>query len=76
MTASSYTKMLKQLITKPAIMKRFLKHNKPKDRKFGINVHTCERCGRRGGHISKYGINLCRQCFRETAIDIGFKKYN
>ncbi len=76
MTASSYTKMLSQLKTKPVILKRFLKHNKPKDRKYGINVHLCKRCGRRGGHISKYGLDLCRQCFRDIAKNIGFKKYS
>ena len=26
--------------------------------------------------IEKYGLNLCRQCFREIAADIGFKKYS
>jgi len=24
--------------------------------------------------IRKYGLNICRQCFREKADDIGFKK--
>lgn len=31
-------------------------------------------CTNRHGLIRKYGINLCRQCFREYANDIGFKK--
>jgi hypothetical protein len=26
--------------------------------------------------IRKYGIDMCRQCFRERAVDIGFVKYN
>jgi len=26
--------------------------------------------------VSRYGINLCRQCFREVAPKMGFKKYN
>ena len=25
--------------------------------------------------VRKYGLNLCRQCFREVAEKIGFKKY-
>ncbi|EZA51216.1 40S ribosomal protein S29, partial [Ooceraea biroi] len=35
----------------------------------------CSRaCANRHGLIRKYGLNLCRQCFREYAADIGFKK--
>lgn len=36
---------------------------------------TCSRvCAHRAGLIRKYGLNICRQCFREKADDIGFKK--
>ncbi|HIQ38408.1 MAG TPA: 30S ribosomal protein S14 [Methanothermococcus okinawensis] len=36
---------------------------------------VCRRCGREGrGIIRKYGLNLCRQCFRELAPKLGFKK--
>ena len=76
MTGSDWKKILKQLRNKPAGMEKFLKHNKPKDRKIGIAVKKCGRCGRFGGHIKSYGLNLCRQCFREIAEDIGFKKYS
>ncbi len=76
MTASDWRKILKQLRNKPAIMERFLKHNKPKERKTGIAVRKCERCGRFGAHIKSYGLNLCRHCFREIAEEIGFKKYS
>ena len=76
MTASDWKKLLKQLKNKPAIMQKFIKHNKPKDRKFGIAVKKCERCGRFGAHISSYGLNMCRQCFRDIAVEIGFKKYS
>ena len=76
MTASDWRKLLKQLEKKPAKLQRFLKHCKPKDRKFGIASKKCIRCGRFGGHISKYGLHLCRQCFREIAEELGFKKYN
>jgi small subunit ribosomal protein S14 len=35
----------------------------------------CRRCGRKQGLVGKYDINLCRQCFREVARSMGFKKY-
>jgi len=76
MTASDWKKILKQLQGKPEKMQKFLKHNKPKERKIGIAAKKCERCGRYGAHIKSYGLNLCRQCFRETAVEIGFKKYS
>ena len=31
-------------------------------------------CAHRAGVIRKYGLNVCRQCFREKAADIGFVK--
>jgi len=76
MTASDWNKVAKQLQKKPVIMQRFLKHCKPKDRKFGIAAFKCSRCGRFGAHIKQYNLHLCRQCFREIAEEIGFKKYN
>jgi len=76
MTVSDWNKILKQLRKKPAKLKRFLKHNKPIERKTGIAKKKCERCGRFGAHISSYGLNLCRHCFREIAEEIGFKKYS
>ena len=76
MTASDWNKILKQLRAKPAFLKKFLKHNKPKERKFGVAAKKCEKCGRFGAHISSYGLNLCRHCFRELAVELGFKKYN
>ena len=76
MTASDWRKLIKQLRGKPAILERFLKFNKPKDRKFGIAARKCERCGRYGAHIRRYGLKLCRHCFREIAEELGFKKFN
>ena len=76
MTYSDYRKAFKQLKVKPVKLKRFLKHCAPKERKFGINAKRCRRCGRPGAHIGMYGLGLCRQCFREVAVDLGFKKYN
>lgn len=76
MTTSNPRKMMKQLKNKPAKLKKFMKHNLPIDRKIGIGSKKCRRCGRTRAHIDKYGLDLCRQCFREIAKDLGFKKYN
>ena len=76
MTTSDYRKIFKQLKAKQVVLKKFLKHNAPKERSCGINLKRCIRCGRTRGHIRKYGLNLCRQCFREIATKIGFKKYS
>lgn len=75
MTAGNYKKVFQQLKNKPVKLKKFLKHNAPKPRTFGINAKPCKICGRLGGHIQKYGLDLCRQCFREHATKLGFKKY-
>jgi ribosomal protein S14 len=31
-------------------------------------------CTHKAGLIRKYGLNICRQCFREKSSDIGFTK--
>ena len=76
MTTSDYTKVFKQLEVKPAKLEKYKKHNAPKNRSCGKSKVKCRRCGRNGAHISAYGLNLCRQCFREIATEIGFKKYS
>ncbi len=76
MTYSDYKKVLAQLKVKPAKHKKFIKHNAPKERSCGRNLKKCKRCGTYRGAISKYGLNLCRKCFREVAPKLGFKKYN
>ena len=76
MTSSDHKKVFKQLKIKPAKLQKFLKHNKPKTRKFGVRTKKCRRCGRMGGHVSKYNLNLCRHCFREIATKLGFKRYS
>lgn len=76
MTTTHHTKVLRQIGHKPAKYSKYAKHNTPRKRKHGFNVKTCVRCGRTGARISKYGINLCRQCFREVAKNLGFKKYS
>ena len=76
MTASDMKKILKQLKEKPAVMEKFLRHNKPKQRSCGIARYKCENCGRFGAKVGQYNLNLCRQCFREMAEELGFKKYS
>lgn len=36
--------------------------------------NSSRACSNNHGIIRKYGLNLCRQCFREYSKDIGFKK--
>lgn len=76
MSYSNYKKEFKQLKAKPAKLKKFIKHNAPKKRTCGFSRYHCSRCGRIKGHINSYGLNLCRQCFREIAVNLGFKKYS
>jgi small subunit ribosomal protein S14 len=75
MSYSNYDKEFKQLKAKPDKLKKYIKHNAPKDRSCGRSKKRCRRCGRIRAHIDKYGLNLCRQCFREVAPALGFKKY-
>ena len=75
MTVSDYKKVFTQLQHNPSKLKKFIKHNRPKEREFGPTTKKCKRCGSNKGHVGKYGINLCRKCFREVAHKIGFKKF-
>lgn len=44
---------------------------------FGLKslLCPCRVCKNRHGLIRKYHLNVCRQCFRQYANDIGFYKY-
>ena len=75
MTISNHKKVFKQLKDKPAKMKKFLKHNQPKERRVGKSNKVCKRCGTSKGYISKYNLGYCRRCFREHAQELGFRKY-
>ncbi len=44
-------------------------------KKIGKGARKCRRCGSHGPIIRRYGLNICRHCFREVAPEIGFKKY-
>lgn len=41
----------------------------------GRKGRTCENCGTSNGVIRKYGMMICRKCFREKAERLGFKKF-
>lgn len=76
MTTSDYKKMFTQLNAKPIKKAKYIKFNQPKKRSCGAALKKCRNCGRMGGHIDKYGLNLCRHCFREMAVGLGFKKFS
>ncbi|MBC7128685.1 MAG: 30S ribosomal protein S14 [Thermoplasmatales archaeon] len=48
---------------------------KERQKKYG-RIDGCNRCGRKRGIIRRYGMHLCRQCFREIAEEMGFKKFS
>lgn len=75
MTAKDWKKAFKQVEHKLAESNRQLKFNKPKHRKYGKGTRSCTLCYRKGGLIRRYGLNVCRQCFREVAESLGFNKY-
>ena len=76
MTTSDHKKVYKQLVVKPAKLAKYIKHNSPKERKFGRASKKCKVCGRHSANIGKYNLNICRTCFRDIATKIGFKKYS
>ncbi|RDE17647.1 MAG: 30S ribosomal protein S14 [Candidatus Thorarchaeota archaeon] len=42
----------------------------------GKGSRTCFRCGTHQAIIRSYGLYMCRRCFRETAVKLGFRKYS
>jgi ribosomal protein S14 len=76
MSYSNYNKTFKQLEVKPTKLAKYKKHNSPKKRTCGKAKSTCRLTGTHRGVIRKYGLNICRQAFREVATKIGFKKYS
>ena len=73
MTTSNWKKAFEQLDAKPAIKKKYIKHNSPKERSCGKATRSCRNCGQHYAHINKYGLHLCRHCFRQFATELGFK---
>jgi small subunit ribosomal protein S14 len=52
------------------------KAGKERTKVFGRGAHECKLCGRKQGLVRRYQIYFCRQCFREWASKLGFKKLN
>lgn len=45
-------------------------------RTYGKDSRACRITGNTHGLIRKYGLNICRQAFRENAAQLGFTKYH
>ncbi len=41
-----------------------------------VQPKTCNMCGTHKGVVSKYGLHICRRCFKDNAPGIGFRKYD
>ncbi|MAG18026.1 MAG: 30S ribosomal protein S14 [Candidatus Diapherotrites archaeon] len=41
-----------------------------------VQPQICKKCGSHKGVIRKYGLQICRRCFKESAEKIGFRKYD
>ena len=41
----------------------------------GKGTRKCRLCGTARGNIRKYGLNICRRCFREVGESLGFRKF-
>ncbi|KAK2602787.1 hypothetical protein N8I77_009293 [Diaporthe amygdali] len=59
--------------TKPSTEERELEKRIFGDETRRLTFHS-RVCTHRAGLIRKYGLNICRQCFREKSADIGFQK--
>ncbi|WXG47681.1 MAG: 30S ribosomal protein S14 [Candidatus Atabeyarchaeum deiterrae] len=42
--------------------------------RLGRGSRRCTRCGSHQAIIRRYKLNLCRRCFREVAVKLGFEK--
>ena len=45
-----------------------------KEHKFARGSRWCKRCGDYTAVIQKYDLFVCRRCFREVAVSLGFRK--
>jgi small subunit ribosomal protein S14 len=76
MTTSNWRKMFTQLDNKPVTKAKYIKHNAKRMRSCGRTTKECFNCGTHRAFNGKYGINLCRRCFRDHAQSLNFKKYS
>ncbi|MBI2598510.1 MAG: 30S ribosomal protein S14 [Candidatus Diapherotrites archaeon] len=49
-----------------------MKEQKTNSEKYMV---LCKRCRNDKGVIRKYNLNICRRCFKDIALNIGFKKF-
>ena len=56
-------------------MNKFPKEKHYKNPRKGEGDRFCQFCKRTDGLVGKYGLQICRQCFREKAVKLGFNKY-
>jgi small subunit ribosomal protein S29e len=40
----------------------------------GKGSRSCKMCGNQKALIRKYGLYICRQCFKENVTQLGFVK--
>jgi ribosomal protein S14 len=59
----------------PKKIKQIAKGARGKKIRKGTEKRQCRRCGNSRGLIHRYGLRICRRCFREVAEAIGFHKY-
>ena len=52
------------------------KHNQKKVRSPKLKEAHCRVCGGVRGMVRKYGILLCRRCFKDNADKMGFQKFD
>jgi small subunit ribosomal protein S14 len=72
---TAFERIAKTLKGKPVKYNRFIKFSSHKIQPHDARSRKCIRCNRPEAHIGIHGLNYCRQCFREVAKDIGFRKY-
>lgn len=48
---------------------------RPADKWKGKGNRKCKLCGNARALIRSHGLYICRRCFRESAKDLGFRKY-
>lgn len=70
--SSSRRTRLVSIATSETMGSKALVNSHPK--KYGKGGRHCRVCSNQHGLIRKYGLNMCRQCFRVYAKDIGFTK--
>ena len=60
---------------KVVLAKKKQKSRNEKMKKRTPGVRECRVCGTRKGMIRKYHLGICRRCFKDRAMDLGWEKY-